>query len=86
MIRCNSCGGVYDPDVPGGYFHECPEEIYVDIVDEATGEPLVGDPDPQKKYTGRRIKTPFSRNENIAETGGPKKGKTRDKGGASEVG
>ena len=23
--RCLSCGGVYDPDQPGGYYHACPE-------------------------------------------------------------
>ena len=23
--RCLSCGGEYDPDQPGGYYHACPE-------------------------------------------------------------
>lgn len=22
--KCNSCGGVYKPDQPGGYYHACP--------------------------------------------------------------
>jgi len=25
MYRCTSCGGVYDPDQPGKYYHKCPE-------------------------------------------------------------
>ena len=86
MRRCNSCGGVYDPDQHGGYYHQCPEDVYVDVVEKGTGIPLEGDPDPLKQYVGRRINTPFSRDENIDDEGKQKKGKHRDKGGASEVG
>ena len=86
MRKCTSCGGVYDPDQPGGYYHACPDEVVVDVVEKATGIPLEGDPDPSKAYIGRRITTPFPRDENINDQGQPKKGKHRDKGGASEVG
>lgn len=24
MQKCNSCGGIYDPTQPGGYYHACP--------------------------------------------------------------
>lgn len=24
--ECLSCGGVYYPDQPGGYFHQCPDD------------------------------------------------------------
>lgn len=86
MIRCNSCGGVYDETKHGGYYHSCPEEIAVDVVEKGTLTPLVGDPVPGKAYTGRFIKTPFPRDENIDDDRKPKKGKHRDQGGASKVG
>ena len=82
-LRCTSCKGIYDDD---DYFHMCPEELYVNIVEKATGIPLEGDPDPLKTYTGKRIKTPFPRDENIDDHRKPKKGKHKDEGGASEVG
>lgn len=25
MWKCTSCGGIYDPDQYGGYYHVCPE-------------------------------------------------------------
>lgn len=25
MWKCASCGGVYDPDQKGGYYHVCPD-------------------------------------------------------------
>ena len=82
-LRCSSCGGVYDAE---NYYHICPPEITVDIVEKATGKPLEGDPDPLKEYIGRRIKTLFPRDENVDVDGKPKKGKHRNKGGASKVG
>ena len=86
ILKCSSCGGTYDPDQPGGYYHICPSDRYVDIVEKATGKPLEGDPDPSKEYTGRLVKTAFPRDENVDDDGNPKKGKHRDKGGASKVG
>ena len=82
-LKCTSCGGIYPAE---NYAHVCPPEIYVDIVEKETGKPLVGDPDPKLEYIGRRIKTPFRRDENFDDTGKQKKGKHRDKGGASEFG
>lgn len=82
MLKCTSCGGVYPAD---NYYHACPPEIGVDIIETATGIPLVGDPDPKKKYSGKVVTTPFSRDENVDDSGKQKKGKARDKGGAIEV-
>jgi len=33
LVKCRCCGGVYNPDQRGGYYHVCPPEI-----DPETGE------------------------------------------------
>lgn len=49
-LRCRSCGGIYNPDQPGGYYHTCPPYRLVRV---GPGGPNIepGDPGPYEDVT-----------------------------------